>query len=251
VTIFFSATGCTTSGGPGRTAGCRLAEVGAVGVDRLFDRLAQVLPQVEAVGDLYGARRAVAGAFAITARAVPADHRHLGMRAQPRGQVRAVAAVEELDRAVAGHVDQHGAVVTAFAEGEVAGTGHRHRPAAVEVIVVAVLHLEAFEAGLPGLNALQVAEVFESFNTGTEMITISVSLPAAAAKACMVPGGTMIRSPWCAVTTCSPASRSAVSEMMWNRSLDRVWWCGAAPVAPRSRVICWLLSTPPVALASA
>jgi hypothetical protein len=50
------------------------------------------------------------------------------MAAQPRGQVRAVAAVEEPDRAVAGHVDQHGAVVTAFAEGKVAGTEHRHRP---------------------------------------------------------------------------------------------------------------------------
>ena len=83
---------------------------------------------MEAVGDLYRLRRALAGAFAIATGAVPADHRHLAVAAQPPGQVRAVAAVEDLDRAVGGHIDQHGAVMAAFAEGEVVNAEHRHRP---------------------------------------------------------------------------------------------------------------------------
>jgi hypothetical protein len=39
--------------------------------------------------------------------------------AQPSGQVRAVPAVEDLDRAVGGHIDQHGAVMAPFPEREV------------------------------------------------------------------------------------------------------------------------------------
>jgi hypothetical protein len=108
--------------------GRRFAEVGAAGIDRLLYRLAEVLPQVEAVGDLHRLRRARPGTFAITTGAVPADHGDLAVAAQPPGQVRAVPAVEDLDRAVGGHIDQHRAVMAAFAEREVVDAEHRHQP---------------------------------------------------------------------------------------------------------------------------
>ena len=99
-----------------------------MGADGFFHGLAQVLPEVETVSDLHGLRCALAGAFAITAGAVPADHGHFRVAAQPRGQIRGFAALEQLDRAVRGHVDQHRAVVTALAEREVINAQHGHRP---------------------------------------------------------------------------------------------------------------------------
>lgn len=36
-----------------------------------------------------------------------------------------------------------------------------------------------------------------------------------------------------------------------NSSLERSWWCGAAPLAPPASMIRWQLSAPPVALLSA
>jgi hypothetical protein len=47
------------------------AQVSTAGDDRFLDRVAQVLPQVEAVGHLDGARCAVPGALGIGARPVP------------------------------------------------------------------------------------------------------------------------------------------------------------------------------------
>jgi hypothetical protein len=44
-----------------------VAQMRAAGVDGLFHCLAEVLPQVETVGDLHGLRRALPGAFAIAA----------------------------------------------------------------------------------------------------------------------------------------------------------------------------------------
>jgi hypothetical protein len=73
---------CEGAGG----VGMRLGQAGATGVYRLLDRLAQVGPQVEPVGDLFGLRRSKACAFAISAGSVPADDLDLGMSAQPGGQ---------------------------------------------------------------------------------------------------------------------------------------------------------------------
>ena len=83
---------------------------------------------MEAVGDLHRLRRAHPGTFAIATGAVTADHRHLAVTAQPLGQVHAVPAVKDLDRAVRGHIDQHGAIAAPFPEGEVVHAEHRHRP---------------------------------------------------------------------------------------------------------------------------
>jgi hypothetical protein len=60
-----------------------LGQAGAVGGDALLDGLGQVLPQVEAVGDLHRIRRPGPGAVGVGARPVPADHLHPGMSGQP------------------------------------------------------------------------------------------------------------------------------------------------------------------------
>lgn len=108
-------------------AGQRLGQPGAMDVYRLLHGLAEVLPQVEPVGDLLGLRCPKPCALAVSTGTVPTDDLDLGVTTQPRGQVLAVAAVEHIERTMGVHVDQHGAVVTAFAEGEVIHPEHLHR----------------------------------------------------------------------------------------------------------------------------
>lgn len=104
----------------------RFRQAGAMGVDRLLDRLAEVGPQVIAISDLFGLRRADPSALPVTAGTVPADDLHLGVIAEPGSQVLPVAAVVEVQRPVGGHVDQYRAVVAAPAEGEVVDAEDLH-----------------------------------------------------------------------------------------------------------------------------
>ncbi|WYB34013.1 hypothetical protein WJ438_01135 [Streptomyces sp. GD-15H] len=104
----------------------RFGQAGAMGVHRLLDRLAEVGPQVIAVGNLLGLGRPGPRALPVTAGAVPADDLHLGVLAEPGGQVLALTAVEEMQRTVGGHVDQDRAVVASPAEGEVVHAQHFH-----------------------------------------------------------------------------------------------------------------------------
>jgi hypothetical protein len=75
-------------------------------VDRLLRGLPQVLPQVEPVSDLDRLRRALTGTLAVATRAVPVDHRDLGTVLQPGRQVRALAPVEQIDRAPGRQIDR-------------------------------------------------------------------------------------------------------------------------------------------------
>ena len=59
------------------------AQVARVGGESYFQRLGQVLQQVEAVRDLHGCGRAVAGALGICAGTVARDHCDPGVLAQP------------------------------------------------------------------------------------------------------------------------------------------------------------------------
>src|SRR5215475_1349474 len=95
-------------------------------VHRLLDRLAEIGPQMIAISDLLGLRRSDACALCITAGPVPADHLHLGVVAEPCGEVFALAPLVEMQWTVGGHVDQHRAVVTALAEGEVVNAEDLH-----------------------------------------------------------------------------------------------------------------------------
>ena len=104
----------------------RFGQTGAMTVHCLLDRLAEIGPQMIAISDLLGLRRSDACALRVTAGPVPADHLHLGVVAQPCGEVFALAAVVEMQWTVGGHVDQHRAVVTALAEGEVVDTEDLH-----------------------------------------------------------------------------------------------------------------------------
>lgn len=99
-----------------------------MGVDGLLDRLAQIHPEVKPVSDLHRVRGALPGSFAIAAGPIPADDLDLGMLPQPGCETVAIAVVEHLDRAVGGHVDEHGAVVAASPEREVVDAQHCHGP---------------------------------------------------------------------------------------------------------------------------
>lgn len=104
----------------------RFRQAGAMGVDCLLDRLAEVGPQVIAIRDLLGLRRPDPSALSVSAGTVPANDRHLGVIAEPGSQVLPVAAVVEVQRPVGGHVDQYRAVVAALAEGEVVDAEDLH-----------------------------------------------------------------------------------------------------------------------------
>jgi hypothetical protein len=84
-----------------------------------LDGFAQVLPQVEPVGDLHRVRRSGTGALGIRSRPVPADHVHAWVRAQPVTQPVGIAAGQQVQRLTGFAVDQHGAVVLATAQREV------------------------------------------------------------------------------------------------------------------------------------
>jgi hypothetical protein len=85
-------------------------QAGAVAGHAPLDRLAEVLPQVEPVGDLHRARRAQPSALGVGAGAVPADHLHPGMGPQPVRQRLCLPACQQLHRLAALAVDQHRAV---------------------------------------------------------------------------------------------------------------------------------------------
>ena len=89
--------------------------------------LAQVVPQVPAVGDLHRARGALAGAVGVGAGPVPADHGDARVSLEPVRQDVPVPARQQVDDLVRFHVHQHGGVVLPLAGGDVVGAQHRDR----------------------------------------------------------------------------------------------------------------------------
>ena len=110
-----------------RIAGFRdgFPQVGAAGEDGLLYRVAQVLPQVEAVGHLDGVRCSLAGALGVGACPVPADDLHAGVVFQPLGQGGGLAVLQHVDGPVGVHVDQDGRVGMAAPFREVIHAQHR------------------------------------------------------------------------------------------------------------------------------
>ena len=108
--------------GGGHGTGFR--EAGAVRGDAPPDRLGQVLPQVEPVGDLHRVRCAGAGPVGVGAGAVPADDLDAGMGGQPVRQRLGVAASQQVQRRTGLAVDDDRAVVVAAPDGEVVHPEH-------------------------------------------------------------------------------------------------------------------------------
>ncbi|UVS79425.1 hypothetical protein Actkin_03173 [Actinokineospora sp. UTMC 2448] len=98
-----------------------------------FCGLAEVVPQMPAIGDLDRLGRTTSGSVGIGARAVTTDDTDTGMPRQPRGHGVRRSVRQQIDRPVGAHVDEHGAVVVSAAEGEIVhsdfaqlpGIGHR------------------------------------------------------------------------------------------------------------------------------
>src|ERR1700722_15639745 len=114
-------------GGPGGGGGGGLFQAAAVPAGGLLHLLAEVVPQVPAVGDLERAGGAAGGAGGVAAGPVAADHRGRGAGAasQPAGQDVAVAARQQVDDLVRFHVHQDGGVVLALADGDVVDSEDR------------------------------------------------------------------------------------------------------------------------------
>src|SRR3984957_2797923 len=114
-------------GGPGGGGGGGLFQAAAVPAGGLLHLLAEVVPQVPAVGDLERAGGAAGGAGGVAAGPVAADHRGRGAGAasQPAGQDVAVAARQQVDDLVRFHVHQDGGLVLALADGDVVDSEDR------------------------------------------------------------------------------------------------------------------------------
>jgi hypothetical protein len=82
-----------------------------MGAHGVLDVLGQVVPQVPAVGDLGRLGCPDPGALGVGPGPVSADHLGARVGGQPVGEGLRLAVVEHIDGTVAGHVDQHGAVV--------------------------------------------------------------------------------------------------------------------------------------------
>lgn len=95
--------------------------------DGLVDGFAEVVEQVPSISDLDRVGRAGARTVGVGAGPVSADDLHLGMVAEPLGQRVGVAARQDLDRTVGGHVDQHRAVHVPTSEREIVDAQHRYR----------------------------------------------------------------------------------------------------------------------------
>nr|WP_271189901.1 hypothetical protein [Dactylosporangium matsuzakiense] len=107
--------------------GFRRVQAAAVGQYCLLDGLAEVGPQVVAVGDLDRVRGAGSGADGIVPAAVAAGDAHARMPAQPVGEGVRAAVGQHVDRSVRGHIEQDCRVVLAFLDREVVDAEHLRR----------------------------------------------------------------------------------------------------------------------------
>jgi len=102
--------------------GC--VQVRGMGAEHQFQRLGQVLQQVEAVRDLHRPGCAMACALGKGARPVARDHLDTRVLAQPRGQGVRLAAGQQRHRAMPFEVHQHGAVGVALAQSPIVNAEH-------------------------------------------------------------------------------------------------------------------------------
>lgn len=82
-----------------------------------FDCGAEILPEMEAVGDLDRVRSTSAGPIGVRAAPVTANDLGAGMGARPAGQGRCVAAGQQIERPAGLAVDEHGALVLSASGG--------------------------------------------------------------------------------------------------------------------------------------
>ncbi|MDQ1013483.1 hypothetical protein QFZ43_000032 [Streptomyces afghaniensis] len=117
--------GCLPLGLRLRAGRWQVAQARTVGGDGLLHRGGQVLPEVEAVGDLDGLRCGCGGSIGVGAGAVAADDLDAGMGLQPRGQGGGVAFGQQVEDLVGLGVDHDGSVDVAATHGEIV---HTDRP---------------------------------------------------------------------------------------------------------------------------
>jgi hypothetical protein len=118
----------------------------------LLDRLAQVLQQMEAVGDLPSLWRALARAISIEASAVPANDLNLGMPPEPFGGGGRRAIRQHVDHLTPLQVYDDRPVAAALSPAPVIDAGHPERSG------FATLSLMAFELPQNGVVALWQTE---------------------------------------------------------------------------------------------
>src|SRR5690606_28336813 len=94
----------------------RFGEVGAVGDHGFLDRLAEVVPQVPAVGDLDRVGCPVADGLGVGTGPVPAHDLHPGVFPQPGGDGLLLPVGQHVDRAAGGDVDEDGRVDMSLAD---------------------------------------------------------------------------------------------------------------------------------------
>ena len=124
----------------GRRLGCRRGrwpgpaprprrQVLAVPADRPLDRLAEVVPQVPAVGDLDRLRRAAGAAVGVDPGPVPADHLRSRPGRQPGGERVRRPLAQDVDGPAGLDVDQQRPVTAALAQRELIHAQHPRRRA--------------------------------------------------------------------------------------------------------------------------
>ena len=106
----------------------RFLQAGAVAGDGALDGFGQVVPQMPAVGDLGGQRRALGGAFRIAAAAVAADDLDARVGVQPGAEGFRGSLGEHVDGPAGFDVHQDRAVDMPLAQGKVIHAQHQRIP---------------------------------------------------------------------------------------------------------------------------
>ena len=104
-------------------------QAGAVAGDGTLDGFGQVVPQMPAIGDLDGQRRALRRAFGVTPAAVTADDLRAWMGVQPGPEGLRGPLWEHVNRTAGLDIDQHRAVDMPLTQREVIDAQHQHSPA--------------------------------------------------------------------------------------------------------------------------
>ena len=115
--------GCLIRGGL-LEGGVVFLDAAMVGGDGLLHVVTQVIPHVPPVGDLLGAGRALAGAQRITPSSVSADQLDAGVCAEPAGEGAGLPVGQDVDDAVAVHVQQDAGIRLATPLGPVIHAEH-------------------------------------------------------------------------------------------------------------------------------
>jgi hypothetical protein len=96
-------------------------------IDRLFNGLAQVLPQMKPVGHLNGLRRTSTSALSVSAGSVTANYFNFWMVTKPNCQRLTIPPIEDIDRLAGFQVHQDRSISMSAAKRKVVDTEYADR----------------------------------------------------------------------------------------------------------------------------